>query len=130
MGMEPVSAAQVLSTVLKVLQNLYVYYNAVRDAPAPAAELRTQVRLLVEILAGIQDIWEQDRNKSQPTLPDCLADLYRLLMQVYERSLPRETWGTRRLLWPFTEKQNSEYIVKIQQHRGTLALYLSLNQRY
>jgi hypothetical protein len=130
MPLDPVSAAQALSTVLKVLQNLYNYYNAVQDAPARAAELRTQVRLLVEILAGIQEIWEQDTNKSQPTLPDCLADLYRLLMQVYERSLPRETWGTRRLLWPFTEKQNSEYIVKIQQHRDTLALYLSLNQRY
>lgn len=128
--MDPVSAAHVLSTVLKVLQNLYTYYNAVRDAPARAAELRTQVRLLVEILAGVQEIWEQDTNKFQTTLPDCLADLYRVLVQLYERSLPRETWGTRRFLWPFTEKQNSEYIVKIQQHRGTLVLYLSLNQRY
>ena len=134
--MDPISgskiAGEAVSLTIKLLHNMYVYYNAIRNAPARSAELRRELNMLLGLLVCLQETSSARKPKNcRVFIPsELLEEMYRLLNDLYARVAPKQTEGLAKLAWPLKQKDNFEYIQKIERYKTGLMIALSNSQRF
>jgi hypothetical protein len=140
--MEPVtafgaaaSALQVADAAARVFISVYQYYRNVKDAPLKARILRNELQnelqnlstLLDATRGSIETAMQNPVRYQIVVIP--LGELKRLVLEMEERVKEEKMVASKRLKWPFTEKENDRLISQIQRYRTDLILALNIDQR-
>ena len=122
------AAAQLAEMTEKYCKRAYRFYRDIKDAPAKSKDLREEFSELQSI---IQDLSETlitvKTNHSEfgdVISPDFLKQYQDFLAEFASRLKVDRTDIGKRLKWPFSTKQNEEYITKIERFKTTFILSL------
>jgi hypothetical protein len=122
-----INIAKLCELTLKVLGNLYRYYNDVGAAPVRSKELRDELGAMSGLLQQLEDAIKAD------AINKCLESAlgqYRIMIDDMERrTTPDQTSGIRRLKWPFKQDENVRFLQSIERHKSTFLLALNLGHR-
>ena len=125
------SALQVADAAARVFISVYQYYRNVKDAPLKAGILRNELQNLSTLLdatrGSIETAMQNPVRYQMIAVP--LGELKRLVLEMEERVKEAKMVPSKRLKWPFTEKQNDRLISQIQRYRTDLVLALNIDQR-
>lgn len=126
-------ALRVVPLAVKVGKSLYEYYGNVAEAPAQALRLRQELGTIVAILNTLKDTLECSPTLfqgSEKVLEDALVQFEVLLKEMEARIQDDKARGFARLKWPFTEAKNKDYLDKIERHKSSFNLALTLENQY
>ena len=139
--MEPLSAlaiatatTQYLDQSSTVAQSLYDYFNGVKDAPDLSRELRREAMLVSDVLNDL----EKALATSVRNIPSSKAGRYAGIVaefaltmnEITARIQGKSKETKKRLRWPFTAKENQEYLSKFERYTSTFMLALQVVQGY
>ena len=116
------SAAQLAGLAKDIVANMWRYFEAVKDAPKNAEQLRQEVGHLSTLL----DRFDDKSLESLFTDKTPLEEFLEILKELRDRVAPRETKGSRRLKWPFTQDQNKRLLDRIERYKANFNLALNL----
>ena len=114
------SAAQLAGLAKDIVANMWRYFEAVKDAPKNAEQLRQEVGHLSTLLDRFDDKSLESLFTDKTPLDEFLEILKEL------RVAPRETKGSRRLKWPFTQDQNKRLLDRIERYKASFNLALNM----
>ena len=135
--MDPFSALGAAATIgalaglaKDVVCNMYRYYEAVRDAPKRAQELRQEMGIMCELL----DILEQVANGPEfkasgrlfATISVAIVAFKETLEEMSKLTSAANVKGTKRLKWPFSNEKNDKMLEKMQTYKTSFTLALQL----
>lgn len=129
------AASQFTEQVLKISDCLYQYFKSVKQAPAKSRQLRQEALLFSDVLETLTDVFSA-QNKSS-ILPNALkyADMIRGFSETMTEmskkvEIKKGELSFRRLAWPFTEKENEDYLAKMERFKSSFQLALQALQSY
>ena len=136
--MDPVSAfgiaagaAQFTELAANVFLGLFKYFQTVKQAPKLSRELREEACLVHKVLEELKSTLETVNTSSlTPTLNDTVKEFARMMNEIENRVEVKESETIKRFKWPFTQKENKEYLSKLERYKNTFMLALSTIQRY
>jgi hypothetical protein len=136
--MDPVSAfgvvagaAQLTELAVKVYLGLFNYFRAVKQAPKLSRELRQEALLVQEVLQELESTLESIGTPPPMTsLKNAFDEAGKILKELKNRFEIKQGEIIKQLKWPFTEKENKEYITKLERLKSTLTLATNTIQRY
>jgi hypothetical protein len=133
MDMDKVASLGV--TISSVFKGLYDYYQMVKKAPAKSQQLHEELYAISNISLNLKKSMMVSKFPSQRTKnfisTETLAQFEDMLHEMERKiALPEGQVTLERLKWPFTLKENLEYIARIERFKTTLNLSLSVHQRY
>jgi len=98
----------------------------VRNASSRSADLRKELSSLTGVLIDAKELFENADSLNRASIESVLANLIVLMNELLERTTPKKTDAlSRRLLWPFRERENDEFVSKIERYKADLSLSLS-----
>jgi len=140
--MDPVSAlsvaaaaAQFAEQVLIISERLYQFFKTVKNAPKLSRELRQEALLLSDTLENLRSVFtapdaSKALRKASPSA-DLLQGFEETIKQIAARVEIKEgeaSW--KRLVWPFTQKENEDYLAKLERFKSSFQLALQVLQSY
>jgi len=139
--MDPVSAlsvaaaaAQFAEQVLIISERLYQFFKTVKNAPKLSRELRQEALLLSDTFENLRSVFTAHASKAlQKASPsaDLLQGFEETIKQIAARVEIKEgeaSW--KRLVWPFTQKENEDYLAKLERFKSSFQLALQVLQSY
>jgi hypothetical protein len=123
----------VVPLAVKVGKSLYEYYGNVAEAPAQALRLRQELGTIIAILNTLKDSLECSPTLfqgSEKALEEALVQFKVLLKEMEARIQDEKARGFARLKWPFKEETNKDYLDKIERHKSSFILALTLENQY
>ena len=138
--MDPVSAFGVAAGVVQfadlaanVYMTLFTYFRSVKQAPKRSEELQKEALSVSNVIDHLKSILETTNTETvnlSASLKDTLSECSQTLTEMNNQVAVKESeWG-KRLKWPFTEKENLEYLSKLERYKSTFSLELDIIQRY
>lgn len=139
--MDPVTAVGVASNIVSILEltarlfnGLFEYYYSVKQAPDKSKELREELLVLSDLLKDAKLNLEPAGGSANSlqnveALYEGLRQLKEMLMEM-DRRIAGSFNITGRVKWPFTQRENEQYISRIERYKCTFVVALSLNQKY
>lgn len=139
--MDPVSAISIAAAATQfteqaatIFKALFDYCREVKHAPKQSKELRGKLQHISEVLDEVHSALE-----GGSTIPQSAAQSH-VQHQVEEFATTMKDMAThlkpvqksevmRMLKWPFTQKENEEYLAKFQKYEKILSLALATLQR-
>jgi hypothetical protein len=127
---------QFVDLATKVFTNLLSYFQAVKGAPKLSKELQQEALFVCNILTELKATLESMDTKSEIIKPnqnlnDTVMEFASMMKETQIRLEVKEgEWSTRRLKWPFTEKENGKYLSRFERYKSTFTLALNIIQGY
>jgi hypothetical protein len=112
------------------IHNLFKYVRGVKDAPKQSEELKEEVLLIQDALEDLKTTLESTPLTVPATMITRLQGAVmqggEVLKVMADQVLVQKG---KRFEWPFTQKQNEEYLVELERFRSTVLLALSAEGR-
>lgn len=135
--MDPITALGMLQTAdvlagiaRNVVSNMYLYFDAVKNAPKLSAELRQELGALCSLLDSLELALAHQDQRAQCTVASTLSSVFpdfrRLLEEIKARVDARQTEGLKRLKWPFTRDENERLLSRLERFKSVFSLAMSL----
>jgi hypothetical protein len=126
------SAEQLAGLATTILGNMYLYYQAVRDAPKRSKELRQEMSAVCDQLDSLTGFLTSDSAtlKVPASLTKSIAEFDEMLKEMNDRVKASNAKGLKRLKWPFKKYENKHYLDRIQRYRLILDTALNLQSAY
>jgi hypothetical protein len=126
-----VNITQIVDVSARVLDGLCSYLAKVKNAPAESHELQKELSVLSRALKNLESVAQcLDKNVPiDPALNEFVRPLNSLLEEMESRLLSKRKITFKRLKWPFTEKENREYLSQMERYKSTLTLTLITMQK-
>jgi Fungal N-terminal domain of STAND proteins len=139
--MDPVSALglaasidQFVELTASLASTLYSYYQKVKEAPKRSRELRAEVLLVSDVLQELGSIFHTIPSNPTPTnasLATTVDEFAKLLKDMSTRvTAIRNDEITKRLKWPFTQKQNEDFLARLERFKNTFNMALNTLVQY
>jgi Fungal N-terminal domain of STAND proteins len=129
------AVAQFAEQALKISDCLYQYFKSVKNAPAKSRELRQEALLLSDVLETLTDLFSAQNKPS--VLPnagkyaDMLKEFRETMADMAKKvEIKKGELTFKRLAWPFTEKENGNYLTKMERFKSSFQLALQALQSY
>jgi len=129
------AAGQFAEQALKISDCLYHYFKSVKNAPAKSRELRQEALLLSDVLETLIGLFAA---QNQPSiLPN--ASKYAATLKEFQETMAemadkieikKGKFSFKRLAWPFSEKENENYLAKMERFKSSFQLALQALQSY
>jgi hypothetical protein len=134
--MDPVSAFGVASGALqcadeaaKLVSSIFGYLRAVKNAPKHSERLLEEVRLLHTALQQLESTLKVIAIPSIPETTDETLKKFIEDMKIMGKQMKINDGDTmKRLEWPFTKKQNEEYLSRLQRYINAFNMIFSTIQ--
>lgn len=128
--MDPVSAIglaasidQFVELAASLANTLYSYYQKVKEAPKRSRELRAEGLLVSDVLQELGSIFQTIPSGPIPTsasLATTVDEFSKLLKEMSSRiTVIKNDEITKRLKWPFTQKQNEDFLARLERFKNT-----------
>lgn len=139
--MDPVSALSIAAAAVQftdqaatIFMVLFKYCRQVKRAPKLSADLRKEVQLISEVLDELKSALEVVSTISQSAthtrFQDVVDEFAKTMNDMANCLEPiQKSEMTKRLKWPFTQKENEEYLAKFVRYKDTFILALHTIQR-
>ena len=134
--MDPVTAiglvagvAQLAGAARVIVSNMYLYFDAVKDAPKHSQELRRELSIISDLLDSLDDVLASSTTSSftpPDSLKSAIPEFQAILDDMEARVTESQTKGLRRLKWPFTKDENERLLSKMQRYKSTFNLALNI----
>jgi hypothetical protein len=129
--MDPITAVglaastdQLAGVARRIVSNLYQYYEAVRDAPKSALELRAEMGAVCALLESLAATITE--NTASASLRDAVAEFENMLNDMNAKVDLSKTKGMQRLKWPFNKDENERLLSRIGRYKDTFNLALNI----
>jgi hypothetical protein len=130
------AATQFAEQVLMVYESLYQFFKTVKNAPKQSRELRQEALILSDTLANLQTLFSgQDPYESLSKAGSSTSDLIQEFEETIKEMAAKIEIKSRevswkRLTWPFTQKENEEYLQKLERYKSSFQIALQTLQWY
>lgn len=135
--MDPLSALGLLQSLdvlagiaRGVVSNMYLYFEAVKNAPKMSAELRQEMGIICTLLDSLGIALAHDDSKSQCQLASSISvplqQLKALVCDMNTRVSVSQTKGLRRFKWPFAKEENERLLTKLERFKNTFTMAMSM----
>jgi hypothetical protein len=128
------SVAQLADLTLKVFTNLYRFYGDLKNAPVRSAELREELGTILSVIETLKEALDQNTrtnpNLGRGILETTVAQFVKLLQEMERRIAAHRTSVIQRLKWPFDERENKQFVERIERYKNTFNLALNVSQTY
>jgi hypothetical protein len=115
----------------QVLLGLYKYLVDVKKAPHRSKELREEIGIMLSLVTTLKETMEQESdNIPQASLYAAVEEFACMLREMADQVEAKKTMGARKLVWPFTQAKNAEYLAKIERYKSLFSLALNIDQRF
>jgi hypothetical protein len=139
--MEPLSALAIATTTtpyleqsLTVSRSLYDYFKETKNSPELSKELRRESMLVSDVLDDLHKALASNVRSVSSSKVGRYADIvdeFALTMtEMTARIQVKSKEAKKRLKWPFTAKENQEYLGKFERYTSTFMLALQIVQGY
>jgi len=138
--MDPLTALEIADkvgslagTLSSVFKGLYEYCQNVKKAPEKSKQLRDELYALSDVAQNMNTLLAKSspRASGNIVMDETVVEFEKMLQEMERKvTLPKGTITWERLKWPFSLKENAEYIERIERFKITLNLALSVFQRY
>jgi hypothetical protein len=138
--LDPITALDVIDdaislagTLWKVFKALCDYVEEVKNAPKHSDQLHEELYAISKIIKNLKTTVAESPTRRSGTviLQDLVSTFEEMLKEMEMKiSLSAKTVSVKRLKWPFSLKENMEYLERIERFKGTLHLALSVYQTY
>ena len=139
--MDPVSAISVAAAATQLTEQaatvfklLFDYCRKVKQAPKLSADLQREMFLISNILDELKSALEAvspiPQSAAQTHLHDTIEEFAKTMndMAIHLKPIQKSEMR-KRLAWPFTQKDNEEYLVKFRRYKDILMLALQAIER-
>ena len=125
--MDPVSAlgiavdvAQITEQASNVFMGLFKNFRTVKQAPKLSSELREEAYLVYKVLEELKSTLETINTSSSmtPTLNNTVKEFARMMNEIENHIEVKESEIMKRFKWPFTQKENKEYLSKLERYKN------------
>lgn len=119
-----------------IISNLFLYYEAVRDAPKRSEELRQELAsvcgLLDKLHIALSPSSKHPESSFVPpiSLKNSIAHFRAMLENINKRVSVSKTKGFERLKWPFTREENERLLVNLERYKSTFNMALNIKCAY
>jgi hypothetical protein len=139
--MDPVSAlgvaaaaAQFADMATTIFYTLYKYVRDVKQAPKHSEELQHEIFLLSIVLRDLKSSTNSMGDASPTTLKDelktTITEFSKIMTDLNARVEVKPSEWIKRMKWPFNEKENKEWIAKLERFKSMFCLWLNTIQTY
>jgi hypothetical protein len=138
--MEPISTAlglagtvdQVAGLAKTVVSNIYLYCEAVKDAPANAQQVREDLQVLSGLLDQFKEIVfdHEDRFSFSGEFQKTLSRFKDLLDRLNGRVVQKRAEGIKRFIWPFTKDENNRLLSEIRGLMDTFHVAMNIQTTF
>ena len=140
--MDPLSAfgvaagvAQFVDLAIRVSQSLSQYYRSVNEAPKLSRKLQQEACVVSVLLKELKSTFEATKSPKitmelMTTLIDIVDEFSKTMTDLEGRLTIKDGELTKRLKWPFNEKENENYFKRLERYKTTFILALTTIQRY
>jgi hypothetical protein len=135
--MDPVSAlgvaaaaAQFAGLALSVSNKLVQFISSVKEAPKKSRELISEISIVSHTLEDLKSTLEATQSTDGSLTNATFKGFADLLNEMTARIEVKENDIQKRLKWPFTEKQNKEYLERVERYKNTFNFALNSLQMY
>jgi len=130
-----VHTADVLAGMARtVVSNMYLYFDAVKNAPKLSAELRQELGTLCILLDSLELALAHEDQRGQCPVASTLSSVFpgfrRLLDEMKARVDAAQTEGLKRLKWPFTKDENERLLSRLERFKSVFSLAMSMKCAY
>ena len=127
------SAAQFVDLSAKVFLCLFEYFRNLKQAPKRSNELQQEAFLLSIVLRDLKSTLEATDSPdplSKEILNNVVAEFAKVMIDMEKRVEVKGGDWKNCVKWPFTEKENEKYLLKLERYKTTFHLVLSIIQGY
>jgi hypothetical protein len=139
--MDPVSALGIAAAasqfgeqVLIISDGLYQYFKTVKNAPKLSRELRQEALILSDTLENLRPLFSiQDPCNSLSKTGTSTSELIQEFQKTIKAMAAKieikdgeASW--KRLTWPFTRKENEDYLKKLERYKSSFQTALQTLQ--
>lgn len=138
--MDPISAiglvasiAQLADLAASISGGLYIYFRKVKQALKRSDDLRKEVLILAAVLEQLKTALQSNPIKNLPSQDRFMESVSELLKTMNAKTSRLELNAGvigKRLIWPFTQKEEEECLSKIERYKSTFNLLLQSAERY
>jgi hypothetical protein len=112
-----------------ITSNLYLYFEAVRDAPKRSEELRQEMGGICGLLDSLEYALTPSTKSSFKTpasFKEAIREFDAMLNDMNVRVAVSRTKGIARLKWPFTKDENERLLSRIERYKATFSAALNI----
>jgi len=135
--MDPITALGLLQSVdvlagmaRRIVSNMYLYFEAVKNAPKLSAELRQEMGIICGLLDSLEIALSHDDSTSQCRIASSISiaipEFKILLGDMNARVSTLQTSGARRLKWPFAKEENERLLSRLERFKNIFTLAISI----
>jgi len=135
--MDPVTALGLLQSVdvlvgmaRCIVSNMYLYFEAVKNAPKMSAELRQEMGIICTLLDSLAIAAAHEDSNSQCRLASSISlatqQFKLVLSEMNTRVTVSQTSGMKRLKWPFAKEENERLLAKLERFKNTFTMAMSI----
>jgi hypothetical protein len=125
-----VGAMQATEQAAKVCSCLLEYFRIVKQAPNRSRELRDEARLVSDVLDDLKSFLEESKSTSVPekdlsvSLRSTVKEFTDMMDEMAKRVEVKKEEVYKRFKWPFTQKENKEYLERLGRYKSTFTVAL------
>lgn len=123
------AAAQFAGLTLRLSNTLMQFILSIKEAPRRSRELISEILLVSDVLDELKSVLDA-APQTETSLVDAIEKFASFLKELNSCTEVRENDVKKRLKWPFTEKQNKEYLEKLERFKSTFNFALNTSQAY
>jgi hypothetical protein len=136
--MDPLTAFGVATNVIgladvafRLFKDVAEYYHSVKSAPAKSQELQDELLAISNVTRNLSVLLSNlPVGKGNVVSDESMAQCQDLLNEIKTKIVLPAGKIKKRLEWPFTMKENAEYIERLERFKSTFTLALNVYQRY
>lgn len=123
------TVGKVADLAAKVFSALYEYLRKVKAAPARSKELRDELLTISDVLRELNTTIRTYSELTASVLHRSV-EKFCVLLKDLEKRFTQPVTKLERFKWPLSEKENTEYLLKIQRFVGYFNLALTGSHTY
>jgi hypothetical protein len=126
----------VLTGLLRaIVSNIYLYFEAVKDAPKRSEELRLELACVCGLLESLHTALCASKKSSHFVIPShslesSIAQFEVIVNEISARVSEAKTQGVERLKWPFTKYENERFLSRLERYKASFNMALSIKCLY
>ena len=124
------AAAQLADMTTMYCFRAYSYYRDIKEVPSKSKDLREEFSQLSSIIRDLAEVLTTVKTNNSEVgnviSPSSLEQYPDFLKDFVSRLKLNENDFKKRLKWPFSVKENEDYIAKIERHKMTFSLALNM----
>ena len=126
-----VNVASLADVAFHVFKEILDYYHEVKSAPAKSRELQDELFAISNVARDMSALVCKTSVETHGVITNESIGQFRELLKDIEAKIivPKRSLN-KRLKWPFTMKENEEYITRLERFKATFTLALNVYQRY